>query len=191
MKRPIDDYDPGYYSVEPLKKQLAPLNLPLPHKSTARVITQLVACRTAQEFEAYYEDANNSYRIRDERGTWIRLSEQSLRLHAAGNGISSERAKTEDLSPCDRWLIDIQKNKSIGYVGPLAGFREGLYQMGGRNVLVNSSPSHISPTEGKWETIRQIIEGGLFTLLFFIVVVVLHPHPINAAPPFPFLITKC
>ena len=55
----------------------------------------------------------------------------------------------------------IQFQHDIGYAGRLAGYMAGHYKAFGRPILVTESPTMIAPVEGKWDTIRKLIEGLL------------------------------
>ena len=55
--------------------------------------------------------------------------------------------------------MKIQDTQNVAYVGTLAGYPAGVYEMAGNLVLVTSSPKFIAPKVGEWPMLARLFEG--------------------------------
>ncbi|MEI6391413.1 MAG: hypothetical protein WCT12_09930 [Verrucomicrobiota bacterium] len=105
----------------------------------------------------YYSQQGPSYWVEDARGKWIKINETSAKITIRTNGYGDQ--KSDDVSECDRCLLDIQSQQNVAYAGALAGYRAGPYSINNNSVLVTESPRLIQPASGDWPTLHTIFEG--------------------------------
>jgi hypothetical protein len=105
----------------------------------------------------YYSQQGPSYWVEDARGKWIRINETSAKIAIKTNGYGDE--KSEDVSECERCLLNIQSQQNVAYAGALAGYRAGHYSINNNSVLVTESPRLILPAPGEWPTLRTVFQG--------------------------------
>ncbi len=89
--------------------------------------------------DVYFDSGTNSgaYWHRMPNGRFIRLSEANLKMHAISAGIRCQ-GEPYELTQFDEILLDAQRSRAVEYAGPLAGYRIGFHNLGGRSVLVTS-----------------------------------------------------
>jgi hypothetical protein len=117
--------------------------------------------------DVYYD--GTSFYIPNKSGGWVRVDKRSARDFLVKEGFSSRRAENEPQSQVDVMLVRIQTEHDVAYVGPLAGYKAGLYPMNGVQVLVSTSPVFLTPQAGEFPILRKLLENllGQEQLLYF------------------------
>ncbi len=112
--------------------------------------------------EFYYEKYSKEYLLRNQRKSWLSLTETQFKKELAYRGLSSKAEKGENVSEIDEFLIKLRDTRDIDYAAPLAGYKSGFYEISGNRILVTTSPTIIKPEYGEWKTLETLIKG-LFT----------------------------
>ena len=112
-------------------------------------------------FPAFYDVGRKDYWIQNDRGSWIVVNETSLKRQLRAAGISGKCPDGEIISPLDTGLIEIQTKFDVAYAGPLAGHKQGVYEVNGSRILVTDSPKLIEPKEGNWPLIASVLKSLL------------------------------
>lgn len=113
----------------------------------------------SQPSSFYYDARHGHYWTAGGQGEYIcqNLGDVKRRLRAAG--VSSEKPVGMPSSPMDLWVIGIQNEWAVAYVGPLAGYRAGHHRILGSRILVTKSPQIIEPVRGDWPTLEKLFEN--------------------------------
>ena len=114
--------------------------------------------QSSQPPTAYYDRHRRLYFVQDARSNWIELNETSFRRWLHKQGLSKAE-KNGAISQLDQWVVNYQMWLNVDYAGPLAGYRPGLVEISGLNVLVTSSPKLIEPKPGEFPTINALLVG--------------------------------
>lgn len=107
--------------------------------------------------DAYYDCMRKCYWVRDDCKTWIPLEQGSLKIRLQAKGCATRPAPGYMISACDRQIMAIQQQRSVQYVGPVAGWKAGLHIMGTAKVLVTEGFKLIEPVEGEFPLWNGII----------------------------------
>jgi len=107
---------------------------------------------------AYYDTRSKEYLVQDARQSWMALTEAQFKRFLLRCGFSSTRDKTSGLSPIDLALLEYQEQKNVSWSGPLAGYRQGFYELSGTRLLVTSSPNIIEPQDIDWAMLASVID---------------------------------
>lgn len=115
-------------------------------------------------FQAFYDSGKRHFWVQTASGLWIGVNDSAVKLHLQAQGFAR---KSDDAvggapcpqSPCDREFVRIQREQSVAYAGPLAGYSVGALEMSGHLILVTSSPKLIEPAPGEWPTLRALFAG--------------------------------
>jgi len=112
--------------------------------------------------ESFYYDKNKKeYLLKNKRKCWLSLSEMQFKKELAHRGMRPHKEKGENVSEADEFIIQLRDDRDVDYVGSLAGYASGFYEIDGRRVLVTDSPTIIKPSPGTWENIDTIMSGLL------------------------------
>jgi len=111
--------------------------------------------------EFFYDKNNKEYLLKNQRKCWLALSESQFKKELAHRGLRPHKEKGENVSEADEFIIKLRDTRDVDYVGSLAGYSSGFYEIDGRRVLVTDSPVIIDPCPGTWENIDAIISGLL------------------------------
>jgi len=108
---------------------------------------------------AAYEHFSGSYWVKREDTTWMRVNQQNLILHLKQKmdwmGLASTVHKTEE----NKFIVKLQQENKVDYVGPLAGHWAGLHTISGQGVLVTDSPKLITPAQGDFWAIEAFMKN--------------------------------
>ncbi len=107
---------------------------------------------------AYYDTRSKEYLVQDSRQSWMALTEAQFKRFLLRCGFSAARDKTTGLSPIDHALLEYQEQKNVSWSGPLAGYRQGFYELSGTRLLVTSSPNIIEPQDMDWAMLASVID---------------------------------
>lgn len=113
--------------------------------------------------DAYYDATRKGYWILDRDGNWMTIEKESLKMRLAQAGYSPRRAEGDAISAADAQILRIQDERSVNYVGAVAGYEKGLYEMSGYKVLVTHSARPLRASPGSWCKIKAILEQLLVT----------------------------
>lgn len=129
------------------------LNIPVISPDTNRPPPPNIA-----DLDIYYENGKGF--VVGIGGEYIYMTNSDLKVHLRELGFSGARALP--LSALERAVHDIQLNKCVAYVGPLAGKRPGLHTICGRRVLVTGAPRIIAPDPTcEWPLITELVQEML------------------------------
>jgi hypothetical protein len=108
-------------------------------------------------FEKIYANCNG-YLVKDVYGNFKQTNETNTGRVLREMEIS-DRRDTETSSPLDRAFTALHDRHHVDHWGPLAGYRPGIIQHGGKKVLITKGAELIKPVEGEFPTIRELIYG--------------------------------
>jgi hypothetical protein len=109
----------------------------------------------------YYDKFRKEYAIKNKRGCWLSLTESQIKKELQFKGISNIKDKNENVSEVDQRLIKIRDEFDVDYIGGLAGYRSGFYEMNGTRILVTDEPRIITPVQGDCSIIHSIFTNLL------------------------------
>lgn len=107
---------------------------------------------------AYYDSDQGKYYMRNDRMSWIQVSETSIKRFLAlevYNNLSKLEGQDKAMA---RHLLNMQKTLDVEYAGPLAGFNAGLHIVCNNRILATKSPFIIKAYAGKWNTLKLFID---------------------------------
>jgi len=136
----------------------------LPPTSTREQI--IAICKSTLEWkpvelpkpeEFFYDKNQKEYLLKNKRKCWLSLSETQFKKELAHRGMRPHKEKGENLSEADEFIIQLRDERDVDYVGSLAGYNSGFYEIDGRRILVTDSPNIIKPVAGEWNNIGSLI----------------------------------
>jgi hypothetical protein len=112
--------------------------------------------------EIYY-DSNRlgTYWVKGKQGVWLpnHAGDVSRRLKQAG--LATKATDGKKVSEVDEYLIETQDTREVRWAGPLAGYNSGVYEIHGKRILVQDSPTLITPAAGTFRTIEKLLGNML------------------------------
>ena len=119
-------------------------------------IADMLPASPVRVLDAYYYAHKKSYLIPRSGGGWVDVNQTGLTLALKERGL---RDKTgELLSPIDRYTHELHTQYAVDYAGPLAGYRYGLYQENGHNILVTDELKLPEAVRGPCPIIEGLFE---------------------------------
>jgi len=119
----------------------------------------------AEILDLYWLDGDGDrYFVRTKTGwsKWPKSMINKKMRAVPGRFIALRPREGEENSEADRVLLYTMEHRTINHSLPgLSGHPAGVYNMNGDNVMVLKSASNIEPKEGKWDTVRSLIEDRL------------------------------
>ena len=106
---------------------------------------------------AYYDCGRGGFFTQDTRGEWIPFSESSVRRLLKHRQFPHITSDNEQRFHIENALIKLQTENNVAYAGPIAGFKQGLHQICGQNVLVTTGPRLLVAREGRWDTFKTFV----------------------------------
>jgi hypothetical protein len=150
----------GLEAAEPLLKDWSPEERLGEYRAKAEELELVTAGTLFHEArrhgyfpETYYENRSRSYFARDANDAF-----RSYTASHAKDVLSHYR--TPDTEIADN-MFRIRNEYCVDLVLNVAGMARGLHQINGVKVLVPVGPKYISPKNGKWPTIHEILIGAL------------------------------
>ncbi len=141
--------------VEPPPLETQPVRLPVVAPRTGAVLPGFQSV-------PIWHDRGGQYVIRNSNGDFVFENSADVRRDLRGIGYDTRVPVGGTLSPVEEMMRDIQHFKTVGYVGPLAGKRKGVYIEQGRVVLVTEECILPRPLDGgDCKTILAIVHGLL------------------------------
>ena len=123
----------------------------------------------AANCDAYYDQDRKEYVLAVNSTLYQSRTETQFRCELRFRGLSGKRIPTREYSQIDVALRWLREHKYVCYVGSLAGYKIGPYEINGRRVLVTDSPILIEPNPGPFPTINNFFLGMLGSEQFIIV----------------------
>ncbi len=113
--------------------------------------------------EMYYDpySSGKCFFVKNNRGSFIPVTEGNLKRHLRKAGFASEVPKGVLVSEIDGIIDEVQTTRDVEYAGPLAGYGTGEYKVQTRRVLVTEGPRLIEPEDGPWPTLGKLWENLL------------------------------
>ena len=115
----------------------------------------------ARDFEIFYDPHRTMFWAPNSRDGWVMIKSSDVRRWLKERGCRNETKGQENVCEIDALLTIFQREFDIDYAGSLAGHRRGLYESGGKRILVKDSPVLIEPKPGKWSLLKGIIRNML------------------------------
>jgi hypothetical protein len=115
----------------------------------------------AKRFEIFYDPNRTMFWAPNSRDGWVTIKTSDVRRWLKERGCRNEAKGKESVSEIDSLLTIFQREFDVDYAGSLAGYRRGLYEVGGKRILVKDSPVLIEPKPGKWPLLQGIIRNML------------------------------
>ena len=106
----------------------------------------------------FYHGREASYWREDDAGGWIKINEMAAKNFVANFGYA-KKPQDEPNSEADDCLMKIQSSQNVAYVGALAGYDPGVFEMAGNLVLVTRGPKFIKPKAGHWVKLERLFDG--------------------------------
>jgi len=118
-------------------------------------------------FLRVYYDMGSCYYIADRKGKIIKANRQLLEDYLIQNQLIDFPENYERFNKQDKraaWtqaikkeIVRIATESNVDYAGELAGYHTGLHTILNRHVLVTEGPKLITPREGDFSLIREIL----------------------------------
>jgi Family of unknown function (DUF5906) len=115
----------------------------------------------AKAFQIFYDSNRQMFLAPNSRDGWIVITTQDVRRWLKERGCRSKAKGKGKVSEIDALLTVFQREFDVEYAGSLAGHRRGLYEVGGKRILVKDSPVLIEPSPGSWPLLQGIIRNML------------------------------
>lgn len=109
--------------------------------------------------DVYYDGTR--YWIENSTGNWITIRVEDVRRELKNAGLYSKIQNGDKISQVDQAVGDIQHNRYVDYVGPLAGYKSGIHYIYGKRILVQDSPILLEPKIGEFPLINSILDKML------------------------------
>jgi hypothetical protein len=106
----------------------------------------------------FYHGREASYWREDDSGGWIKINETAAKNFVADYGYlkKPEGGPNSEAEDC---MMKIQSGQNVAFVGPLAGYEAGVFEMSGNLILVTDSAEFIASSPGEWTTLKKLFEG--------------------------------
>jgi hypothetical protein len=103
----------------------------------------------------FYDSFKRAYVTRNERGVFLSLQSNQIMRRLKMSGLSSSKNEL-GISEVDEALNDIEENNDVGYAGPLAGYSEGVKEIGHVRLLITQGRHIPHDEKGEWPIISQV-----------------------------------
>jgi hypothetical protein len=111
--------------------------------------------------DALYDISRKEYLVQDGRGVWMPQSESQFRRHCRMLGISAKTIEGAYYSPFDALVTKLQLERSVDFVGPIAGYKPGVHEENTSRVLVTKGPTLVEPKPGKFPLLEAVLKNAL------------------------------
>lgn len=99
----------------------------------------------------------DQYLVRENQ-SWTRYSEKNVMLRLKRAGLNPRVVPGQDISEAHEALHTIQTQRQVDHACPLAGWESGLYNSGGRRILVTESTEVLQAVEKPFPHLRKFLE---------------------------------
>jgi hypothetical protein len=107
----------------------------------------------------YYDPHRRDYLVENSRNGFVRINETNVKRYLREAGVSTKGLDGDLLSPVERELLRIQRERDVDYAGPLAGYEKGLAEIQGRRILVTDSFRLVAPVMKPFPTIESVLQN--------------------------------
>lgn len=101
------------------------------------------------------------YLIPNDRRGWVTVNTAQVVNYLLSLGFSVKKEDKEPLCEVELFLLRIQTEHDVAYVGALAGYSPGLYTINGERILVTSGPVFVQPVRGAWPVVGKFLKNLL------------------------------
>jgi len=108
--------------------------------------------------QVYYDGVGKNWVIPNACGGWVSGNQSDVIRHLTLRGYDSTRSPRGLGSELDYALDHVQQRQFVDYCAALAGYNAGHYIIGGKRILVTSSPTLIPRQKGEFPLIKGIVE---------------------------------
>jgi energy-coupling factor transporter ATP-binding protein EcfA2 len=112
------------------------------------------------KIEFYYDSGRKEYLYKNKR-KWLLLDEGKFKMNLIDLGYKKTKPRLEKMSEVEFKILDIRENHDVDYVGGLAGYKAGFYQLGDQRLLITHGPKIIYSKPGNCDLVMQIIDNLL------------------------------
>jgi hypothetical protein len=106
--------------------------------------------------DAYYYADKKNYMIPRDGGGWVVVNLVGLKIALKRCGLLNMAGRGELLTPIEHFIDELHTQYAVDYAGPLAGYRYGLYQENGYNVLVTDELKLPDAVQGECPVIEAL-----------------------------------
>lgn len=106
----------------------------------------------------YYDKATKYYYMLAPSEDYIPVSRSDLAGQLVSSGMDPKIPKGGWLSPVEEYILKLQRDNHVDFVGALAGHSRGFLDMGGTRCLIITQPTFIKPAPGDWSMLRGVLE---------------------------------
>lgn len=115
------------------------------------------------EFNEYFKPSNvGGVYWKFINNTWLNVDKDILKILLRDEGFSPfyEPKAGEVISPLESKIAQITTCQRVFYAGPLAGYKQGIYEFQGEPALVTKSMNLMEPIAGRpWPTLAKYFEN--------------------------------
>jgi len=104
-----------------------------------------------------WADPSGRLYLRNKTG-WSKIPDRQALRVLREKGFSTKPEIPGSNSAADSFLAEVSERYVADYIGPLAGFNEGVYSLGDKRVLVTCSPQYIEPKNSDWAALRAFLD---------------------------------
>jgi hypothetical protein len=117
----------------------------------------------ARELDIFYDSHRAMFWAPNSRDGLVAIKTSDVRRWLEERGCRNKPKRKERVSEIDALLTALQRECDVDYAGSLAGYRRGVYEIGGKRILAKDSPTLIEPKPGAWPLLSGIIQRMLGT----------------------------
>ncbi len=103
----------------------------------------------------FYDSFKRAYVMRNERGVFLSLQTSQVSRRLKMSGLSASKNEL-DVSEVDEAINHIEETNDVGYAGPLAGYSEGVKEIGNLRMLITQGRKMPEDEEGEWPMLSQV-----------------------------------
>lgn len=122
------------------------------------------AAKVADDLRIWWEDGGGGNFLIENPETklWSEWPKPMVVNLMRSRYVYTKSREGEILSETNRVLLHVMQSRRIAVsLNALAGYKSGVYEICGQQILIKSSPRLLDPKEGDWPTIKALIEGKL------------------------------
>ena len=136
-------------------------NLDEAREASAAFVGNALLDKVGLKGRVFYDESEGSYWMQDALGEWRGRKEKMFGCYLKRCGVNAVRDDATKMSDLDLLLLHISLNCAVAFAGPLAGYKKGLIQNNGNEILVTRSFKIPSPVEGDWSVVKAVIDQQL------------------------------
>ena len=114
-----------------------------------------------RKLSIYYDPERGCYWTKNDRDNWIKVGMVDVERHLKVLKFHSGTPKGQTVFQTDLIIDAIQRSMDVEYVGSLAGYQKGVFEFGGRRLLIVDSPVLVTPQKGDWSILAKFLQNLL------------------------------